>query len=117
MIFSINNYGHKKDYFDKFLLYYNMEMKIDNDRQNAFQFAQTNFFNDYGFLLYSEIDLFLKELIEIKEGQANNWALNLKFGYLNVRRKKAYGQNRNFVFLIISEINFLIIRFKMHNLF
>lgn len=67
MIFSINNYGQKKEYYDKFLLYYNMQMKLNNDCQHAFEFAQTNFFNDYGFLLYNEMDLFLKELIEIRE--------------------------------------------------
>lgn len=71
MIFSVNNYGQKREFLTKFLLYYNMELKITDDQQSAFQFAQTNFLNDFGFILYKEIDLFLKELIEIKEGQAN----------------------------------------------
>lgn len=71
MIFSANNYGQKKEFITKFLLYYTMELKITDDRQSAFDFAQANFLNDYGFILYKDIDLFLKELIEVKEGQAN----------------------------------------------
>jgi hypothetical protein len=49
-----------------------MQFKIENDRQIAFEFAQKNFFNDYGFLLYKDIDLFLHEIIEINDGKVNN---------------------------------------------
>jgi len=72
MLFSAHNYGQKKEFLEKFLLYYDMQLKIEDDRKSAFEFAQKNFFNDYGFLLYKEIDLFLSEIIEIKDGKRIN---------------------------------------------
>jgi hypothetical protein len=58
----------KSEYFEKFLGYFNERLKIDHNCQKAFEFAQEKFVNDCGFILYKEIDLFLKEMIEIKEG-------------------------------------------------
>jgi hypothetical protein len=72
MLCSAHNYGRKREFFEKFFMYYDMQFKIENDRLIAFEFAQENFFNDYGFLLYKDIDLFLHEVIEIKEGNINN---------------------------------------------
>ena len=72
MILSTHNYGQKKEFLEKFFLYYDMQLKIEDDRQNAFEFAQKNFFNDFGFLLYRDIDLFLSEIIVIKDGKTNN---------------------------------------------
>ena len=69
MRFSAHNYGQNNEYLDTFLEYYNRKLNVNNDRQLAFEFARTNFFNDYGFHLYKEMDLFLQELIEIKEKQ------------------------------------------------
>ena len=71
MLFSTQNYGQKKEFFEKFFMYYDMQLKIEDDRLIAFEFAQKNFFNDYGFLLYKDIDLFLHEIIEIKDGKIN----------------------------------------------
>ena len=72
MLFSAHNYGLKKEFLEKFIMYYDMQFKIENDRLIAFEFAQKNFFHDYGFLLYNDIDLFLREIIEIKDGKTNH---------------------------------------------
>jgi hypothetical protein len=67
MIFCINNFGNKKDYYEKFLGYFNSQFEISHNCQKAFDFAQERFAMDCGFMLYRNPDLFLKEMIEIKE--------------------------------------------------
>jgi len=67
MIFSVNSNGQKNEYFSKFVVYYSMQLQINNDPKCAFEFAQAHFLEDYGFILYKEIDRFLNELIEIKD--------------------------------------------------
>jgi hypothetical protein len=67
MIFCTNNFGQKREYLERFLFYYSTQLEICADREQAFLFAQEHFLNDYGFLLYKRLELFLGELIEIKE--------------------------------------------------
>lgn len=66
MIFCTNNFGQKREYLERFLFYYSTQLEISEDREEAFLFAQEHFLDEFGFLLYKRIELFLGELIEIK---------------------------------------------------
>ena len=67
MMYFIHSIGIKKAYYESVIDYFNSQLNINNDRLNAFEFAQASFIQDFGFPLFKQIDSFLSEVIEIED--------------------------------------------------